>query len=105
MLYKFKSKYFADLIMLDSNGRHILKIIGKTSEEQGILLVAQMPAAIALLEAAIEQEQVELKHAIKGGDDGYKKIDDALSLRHRSTPFVKLLKQCMQAGSDVVWGV
>lgn len=105
MLYKFKSKYFADLIMLDANGRHILKIIGKTSEERGILLVAQMPAAIALLEAAIEQEQAELMHAMKGGAVDSKKIDDPLSLHHRSMPFIKLLRQCVLAGSDVVWGV
>jgi hypothetical protein len=90
--------------MLDANGRHTLKIIGKTSAEQGILLAAQMPAAIAQLETAIEQEQAELKHAMKGVDVESLKIEDAPSLRHRSMPFVKLLRQCVQVGSAVVWG-
>lgn len=65
----------------------------------------QRAAAIALLETAIEQEQAELKHAIKGVDVESLKIEDALSLRHRSTPFIKLLRQCVKARSDVVWGV
>ena len=30
MLYKFKSKSTADLIMLEPNGRRVLEIIGKT---------------------------------------------------------------------------
>ena len=101
MLYKFKSKTTGDLIMLEPNGRRVLEIIGKTPAAQGIVLVAQMPAAIARLEAAIAQEQAERQEATDTDDND----DDTLSLRQRALPFLDLLKRCSQAGSDLVWGV
>lgn len=107
MLYKFKSKTTGDLIMLEAHGRHVLEIIGKTPGAQGIVQVAQMPAAIAKLEAAMAQEQAERQQAKDAEDDvndsGDK--DAALSLRQRASPFLDLLKRCSQDGSDLVWGV
>ena len=51
MLYKFKSRATADLIMLEANGRQVLEIIGKTpDDEHGIITVEQIPAAISALE-------------------------------------------------------
>ena len=46
MLYKFKSKATGDLILLEPHGRHILGLIGKDPSPKGILLVADMPAAM-----------------------------------------------------------
>ena len=57
-MYKFKSRTASDLIMLEPNGRQILKIIGKddaASADKGILLPAEMPQAILALEAAVVQ--------------------------------------------------
>ena len=53
MLYKFKSKAAADLIMLEPHGRQILEIIGKTPGNNGIVTAAQIPGAISALEAAV----------------------------------------------------
>ena len=53
MLYKFKSRATADLIMLEPQGRQIVSLIGKTPGASGIVTVAQIPAAIAALEAAV----------------------------------------------------
>ncbi len=105
MLYKFKSKTTGDLIMLQPNGRRVLEIIGKAPDPKGILLAAHMPAAIASLEAAIAQEQIELQAAsakAKGVDEDDKAL---LSLRQRALPFIDMLKRCSRDGSDVVWGV
>jgi len=106
MLYKFKSKTTGDLIMLEPNGQRMLEIIGKTPAAQGILLVANMPAAIAKLEAAIAQEQAEQEAAAESDndEDGVKE-KGGLSLRHRASPFIELLKRCIEDGSDLVWGV
>ena len=51
MLYKFKSRATADLIMLEPQGRQIVTIIGKTPGASGIVTAAQIPGAIAALEA------------------------------------------------------
>ena len=37
MLYKFKSRATADVIMLESNGRQVLEIVGKTPGASGII--------------------------------------------------------------------
>ena len=57
MLYKFKSKATADLIMLEPNGRQILRIIGKEPATKGILEVLEMPRAIEALRQAVQQEE------------------------------------------------
>lgn len=109
MLYKFKSKITSDLIMLEPNGRRVLEIIGKTPAAQGIVQVAQMPAAIAKLEAAIAQEQNEREAATGTSDDvndhGDGRTDSTPTLQQRALPFIDLLKRCHQAGTDLVWGV
>ena len=50
MIYKFKSQADADVIMLQANGDQMLSIIGKEPSARGIIIVAQMPAAIAALD-------------------------------------------------------
>ncbi|MDI1245491.1 MAG: DUF1840 domain-containing protein [Rhodoferax sp.] len=105
MIYKFKSQADADVIMLQSNGDQMLTIIGKEPSAQGIITVAQIPAAIVALEAAIEvHEDAETRRREHPGlvveVEG-----DSVMLRHRAAPFIELLKTSAQAGKDVVWGV
>lgn len=105
MIYKFKSQADADVIMLQANGDQMLTIIGKEPAAQGIITVAQIPAAIAALEAAIKvHEAAEAKRRenpglvveVEGG---------SVMLRHRAAPFIDLLRTSAQAGKNVVWGV
>ena len=105
MLYKFKSKTTGDLIMLEPNGRRILEIIGKTPDAKGILLAAQMPAALARLEEAIAQEQADRRAACARDESVDGDVDMPLSLRQRARPFIDMLKRCSDAGNDIVWGV
>ncbi len=105
MIYKFKSQAAADVIMLQLNGEQMLNIIGKDASPQGIITVAQIPAAIAALEAAVlahEAAQARRKEELpqEGEIEG-----DSVMLRHRSAPFIDLLRCSAQAGKDVVWGV
>ena len=108
MLYKFKSKAAADLIMLQANGRRLLQIIGKSdTPSKGILLPEQMPAAIAALEAAIAREEAALKaaqaEAAERGEDPPR--FEGISLRQRTVPFIEMLRRCEKAGKEIVWGV
>ena len=63
MLYKFKSRAAADLILLEPQGRQILEIIGKTPGPTGIVTAAQIPAALAALEAAVARDEARLRAA------------------------------------------
>ena len=115
MLYKFKSKATADLIMLEPNGKQILRIIGKEPVPKGILEVAEMPRAIEALRQAVQQEEdtraqmdaqnvsgsvdtKDTKGAVTSGQER------PVSLRQRADPFIDMLQRAHKANKDVVWG-
>ena len=108
MLYKFKSRAAADLIMLEPHGRQIVSIMGKTPGASGIVTVAQIPAAIAALEAAVADEEAGVQaQAAEEGDyaDAAEQRKDAVRLRQRVVPLIEMLKRSAAADVDVVWGV
>lgn len=117
MLYKFKSKATGDLIMLEPQGKQILKLIGKEAGAKGIILPKEMMAAIEALQAAVEREEL----AIKATKDAAKEphpadahnespppvIDGArtISLKQRVVPFIDMLRRAHAEDKEVVWGV
>lgn len=105
MLYTFKSQAAGNLIMLQPNGERVLEIIGKDPGPKGIILPAQMPAAIAALESAIAQEEPAAPNSADKAAGGAQHGSDAVSLRQRATPFIDMLKRCQAAGKEIVWGV
>ena len=124
MLYKFKSRSTADLILLEPQGRRLLQIIGKEPGPTGIVTVAQIPSAIEALESAVAAEErqaaaqqeaaaaaarQEQGTAHDNGDKNDKDEADArrsefVSLRQRAAPFIDMLRRSAEAGHDVVWG-
>lgn len=110
MLYKFKSKVTGDLIMLEPNGRQILKLIGKDdpgAPAKGILLPAEMPAAIAAIERAVAQEEAAVQKRLLEAQAAGETLSrtDLITLRQRAVPFIDMLQRCHQADTEIVWGV
>ena len=105
MIYKFKSQADADVIMLKSTGDQMLTIIGREPSDRGIITVAQIPAALAALEASVMANNAAgpaaAEHAAMEPADG----DDSVPLHARAAPFIELLRNSARAGKDVVWGV
>ncbi len=107
MIYKFKSKAAGDLIMLEANGRQLLKILEKNFPEQliqGILTVEQMPRAVQAIEDAIAAEDRARVEATQAGAPGVPP-SGGVSLRQRLVPFLAMLRRCMRAQEPIVWGV
>ena len=119
MLYKFKSRSTADLILLEPHGRRLLEIIGKEPSAIGIVTVAQIPAAVAALETAVldderriaaarEQAKAQIAAAHEAGDETEdvlaKDDSETVSLRQRAAPFIEMLRRSAEGGHDVVWG-
>jgi cyclopropane-fatty-acyl-phospholipid synthase len=107
MLYKFKSKAAGDLIMLEPNGRRVLQIIGKDPAAQGIILPAEMPAAIGSLEQAIVKEEAEHEAAVEEAKarGEVPPRSEAVTLRQRAVPFLDMLRRCSKEDKEIVWGV
>ena len=105
MLYKFKSKAAGDVIMLEANGQRVLEIIGKSPDAKGIILPEQMQSAIDALQSAIAQEEAARDAAVAQAENGTQPRFDAVSLRQRAHPFIAMLKECLAAKKEIVWGV
>lgn len=91
--------------MLQLNGDQMLTLIGKEPAPQGIITVAQIPAAIAALEAAIVVHEAAQATRRANPELLVETDGDSVMLRHRAAPFIDLLRTSAQAGKDVVWGV
>ncbi|MEI7784419.1 MAG: DUF1840 domain-containing protein [Betaproteobacteria bacterium] len=108
MLYRFKSRNVGDVIMLEPNGKRVLEIIGKEAGPQGIVLAEQMPLAIAALQAAVAQEELEFAQARAAFAAGHSRESpegEGVNLRQRVQPFIDMLRISHQHGDPVVWGV
>lgn len=105
MLYKFKSRATADLIMLEPQGRQIVGIIGKTPGPSGIVTAAQIPAAIAALEAAVAADEAQPPvDDAQGEEAAAEERKEAVRLRQRAAPFLDMLRRSAAENVDVVWG-
>lgn len=107
MLYKFKSRVWGDLIMLEPNGRQALEIIGKEPGARGIIQWQQMPQAVAALHKAIEEDEARREQELEAARaEGHElAVDEVVSLRRRLVPMIEMFQHCHQAEADVVWGV
>ena len=113
MLYKFKSKATGDLIMLEPQGKQILKLIGKEAGAKGIILPSEMMAAIDALHAAVEQEALAIQAAkdatatTEPQAEASPVVDGprTISLKQRVVPFIDMLRRAHAEDKEVVWGV
>jgi len=114
MLFVFKSDASADVIMFGEAARKLLAIVGKDPEDaKGIITVAQLPDAIARLNAAIEadkarqaarraEEEEEEEEEVEAGRTG---IAAPVSLAQRAWPLLDMLQLSRKESVPVVWGV
>lgn len=110
MLITFKSEADGDVIMFGRVGQQMLAIFGKDpNDTQGIITVAQLPAAIAALSAAIEQDKAE--QAQKKPDDDFFSArdpsqappDPVISFTQRAVPLLEMLRHAARAEVVVTW--
>ncbi len=113
MLYKFKSKATGDLLMLEPQGKQILKLIGKEAGAKGIILPSEMMAAIDALHAAVEQEALAIQAAKDSAATAELQAEASpvvdgprtISLKQRVVPFIDMLRRAHAEDKEVVWGV
>jgi len=115
MLFKFKSQVASDLIMLEADARRLVLIMLGNDPDTGIILVKDLPAAIAKLESAVAQDEAarlqrsqDAQKAAVPKDspqDGTGEALDPVRLAQRASPMIKMLRRCVADPSDLVWGV
>jgi len=106
MLYKFKSKAGADVIMLGPQGDQILQLLGRAPGSPGILQKDQLGAAISALESAVAEEEAAFAKTQADAQAAGEPVPrrEGISLRQRAWPLVELMKHALKAGDDLSWG-
>ena len=110
MLITFKSKASGDVIMFGDVAKRLMKVMGKSPEDQGIVTVEQLSDALARLKATVAEdkanqaptekdEQPKIEKTPEGGQRDY------VSLARRAVPLIELLEYSLKAKVPVVWGV
>ena len=108
-LVRFSSKAAGEIFMFEDNAHRIFEILGKDATPKGIVTAEQVPAALAALRAAVEEER---RLAVANGP-GANNPDDQQSgenpqfirLGQRAFPLIDMLERAAKKKVDVLWGV
>ena len=107
MLYCFKSKAGADVLMMGDGAHAVLGLMGRAPDARGILQAADLPALLEALEAGIDADDAQFEQAVAQavaeGQPAPRR--HGVTLRQRAWPLRDLMQRSAQAGVDVVWGV
>ncbi len=116
MLFTFRSDASGDVLLFGEVAKKLLAIIGKDPEDtQGIVTVHQLPDAIALLRAAIEEDrarEAEREKKRAAGEDESEEDREAsrtgmaapVSLAQRAWPLLEMLEAAQREEVPVIWG-
>ena len=114
MLVTFKSKAAAEVMMYEEHAKRILDLLHK-DVKRGVITAAEMPHAVATLEADIAEsrahlasEEVQrdvLAHHGNSGDDNEHDHIEFVSFATRAYPLLEMLRAAQSEGCDVMWGV
>lgn len=103
MLITFKTDAHADIVMFGDVALTLLKLMGQSGRTPGALLAADIPQALARLQAAVaEHPDLPLDPAPpsrQGDDDQGRHV----SLANRALPLIDLLTTAAARGKNVMW--
>jgi hypothetical protein len=114
MLVTFKSKAAAEVLMYEEHAKRILDLLNK-DVKRGIITAAEMPNAIAKIEAEIAESRLHpaseevrrdvLAHHGEEGDDNEHEPVEFVSFATRVYPLLEMLRAARSEEQDVMWGV
>jgi hypothetical protein len=104
MLYRFKSKAGGDVVLLETNGQEILRIIGKDTKVNGILTPEHFDAALQALDDAIHKQEAEGR-GIESTTERITQESRRIHLRQRAWPLIALIQSSARMNTPVVWEI
>ncbi|MDR5759469.1 DUF1840 domain-containing protein [Caballeronia sp. LZ035] len=104
MLVTFHSKATPDVVMLKDLAGYLLGVIGKRIDVRGVIIHADVAAAIGRLEAALDEdariaEEHGATHRVLSG----RTTNHDAGLRQRAVPFIDMLRMANQQHADILW--
>jgi hypothetical protein len=102
MLVTFETEAHANITMFGDVAVTLIKLMGHSGSVPGALMAAEVPAALARLQAAVaERPDVPLDPESQGATEG--EDEPHVSLAHRALPLIQLLESATAAGKNVMW--
>ena len=107
MLYRFKSKAGADVIMMADSADAVLRLMGRAPAPQGIFEAAALPGLIEALEAGVAVDEAQFQRSVDEAKAAGRPEPrrQGVSLRQRAWPLRELMLRSLKEKADVVWGV
>lgn len=108
MIVKFSTRAGA-LVMHGDAAVAMLKALGHSGKVPGAILAADLPAALASLQRALENGSLEAAGPPpEPSDEDERKDDDRepaprVSMRMRAVPLVDMIQTAIARGSDLMW--
>lgn len=109
-LMVFRSKAAGEIFMFAETARRIFDIVGKADAPRGVITAEQVPAALAALQAAVDDERAQLKAAAAQARSDEQPVDEAaaaraITLGQRAFPLLEMLTAAQKKKVDITWGV
>ncbi|HEX5356276.1 MAG TPA: DUF1840 domain-containing protein [Aquabacterium sp.] len=112
MLVKLRSAATGDLLLTGDLAKALAKVLDKRFDAPGILEPQSMPVALEVLKALPDESPTAGASADGGGDAAPREEpasvsfqDEAVSLRKRAWPLIKMIEEALAADKPIVWGV
>lgn len=77
----------------------LLRMMGQSGSVPGAILAADIPGALARLQAALGTHLGETPQPSRTNDDS----EPPVSLRQRAFPLIELLQRAITRNADVIW--
>jgi len=105
MLVTFHTKAYANITMFGDVAKQLLELLGHSGTIPSAIKAEDVPAALARLEAALQQRRAADAADLKEGD---RRRDDydaprKVTLSQRAVPLLELLRAAAANNADVMW--
>jgi len=105
MLVTFHTKAYANITMFGDVAKQLLELLGHSGTIPSAIKAEDVPAALARLEAALQQRRAADAADLKEGD---RRRDDydaprKVTLSQRAVPLLELLRAAAANKADVMW--
>ena len=106
MLVTFRTKAYANITLFGDIAKQLLELMGHSGTIPSAIKAEDVPAALARLEAAIEQRRAAEAADVPDGERGRDDNDAPrkVSLSHRALPLLELLRAAVANKANVMWG-
>ncbi|MBH1987010.1 MAG: DUF1840 domain-containing protein [Burkholderiales bacterium] len=111
----FKSQATGNLVMLQAHAEALLRLLGKTATQPGVIEVSDMPRVLGILHGlahdapSVPPASLDTPPQAPAASDEDEAPppfqDEPVSLRQRAAPFIRLIEQAQAGQQPVVWGV